>query len=323
VAEQTQERRPLKPPNNVVVLGGAGFLGSEVVRAFVAAGSSVTVVSRRLPVESRAANVAGASVIVGDATDRTLLEKVLRDADHIVDAVGSPNPSESQRAPAASLVETLPRLLVLLEALRDRTNVGMTYFSSGGTVYGNALRNPIDECTTCEPVTSYGAIKVTAEQHVAMYCRAYGLSARILRVANAYGPTQDAARGQGVVAAVLAAAMSGKSVPIYGDGRAVRDYIHAADVAQAVVRLAAVPDGPRVFNVGTSVGHSTRDVLRIVEQASGRSVPFDDQPARGFDIRRSVLDTALLASWVEWHPRTLEEGIAETWAQRNSPTAVH
>jgi UDP-glucose 4-epimerase len=153
------------------------------------------------------------------------------------------------------------------------------------------------------------------EKSVDEYAEAYGIPARILRVANAYGPLQSAADGQGIVAVLLEAALTGGQVNIFGDGGSVRDYVHVADVARAVVRLPPDRDDSRVFNVGSGTGVSIRQVLEIVNRVTGSPVAVRWTEERGFDVRSIVLDVTRLNQHLDWEPRDLETGTAQMWNQ--------
>ncbi len=300
------------PPKRVLVLGGTGFMGSEIARAFVAMGSSVTVVGRHDP-GGRCAGLAGAELVLGDAGDPLVLSPLVDRVDHVVHAVGSMLPKESNASPAEDTATTLPAILSLLELLRFRPGVGLTYLSSGGTVYGNPTQVPVSERASCDPTTSYGVVKLAAEKYIGMYAMLYDMRTRILRIGNTYGPFQPAGRSQGIVGAFLAAARDGTPVRVFGDGSMVRDYVHVSDVAYAVVELARRPEGPRVVNLGSGVGHTVLDVVDIVSRVTGVGLAVEHFPDRGFDVRAIVLDVGVLSGLVAWDPIPFEEGIERTW----------
>ncbi len=307
-------------PKRVLVLGGTGFLGSEIARAFAAAGSSVTVLARRDPGEQWRADLADPELVLADAGDPLALAPLLDRVDHVVHAVGSLLPQESNARPAEDAATTLPALVSMLEILRFRPGVGLTYLSSGGTVYGNPAQLPAKESGRCDPITSYGVVKLAAEKYIGMYSILYGVPTRILRVSNAYGPFQPTGRSQGIVGAFLAAARDGACVRVFGDGSMTRDYVHVSDVAHAVVELARRPGGPRVVNVGSGVGHTVRDVLEIVRCVTDLELAVDHLPDRGFDVRAIVLDIAILSALVTWDPISFKDGIRKTWHDLLSPT---
>ena len=301
------------PCERVLVLGGTGFIGSEIARRFLAAGSAVTVVARHEPVARVREDLAGAELVCGDAGDPLVLSPLLDRADHVVNAVGSMLPKESNTNPAADAATSLPAIVSILELLRFRPGIRLTHLSSGGTIYGNPKDVPVSESASCDPITSYGVVKLAAEKYIGMYSTLYGLTARILRVSNAYGPFQPSDRSQGVVGAFLTAVSNGKPVHVFGDGSMVRDYVHVTDLARAVVELAQISGGPRVVNVGSGVGHTVLDVVNIVSAVTGVPLAVRHAPDRGFDVRSVVLDIGLLSSLITWNPISFEDGIERCW----------
>jgi UDP-glucose 4-epimerase len=295
------------------VLGGTGLLGAEIARRALDGGAPVTILARHAPDPSCARLLAGARVVLGDAADRAALCEALDGAGHVVHALGTPHPAASATAPHAQHDAELPTLDRLLVELRRRPGVALTFLSSGGAVYGDAATLPVPEPTSCHPRSPYGVTKLAAERRVLLAAADDGLAARVLRVGNAYGARQRHDTGQGVVAAMLHAARTGTPIRLYGDGGSVRDYVDARDVADAVVRLAAIPRGPRVLNVGTGIGHRVLDVQAEVEALSGARLEVWHAPARLTDVSAVVLDLARLHMLLDWHPRTLRAGIADAW----------
>jgi UDP-glucose 4-epimerase len=273
----------------VVVLGGTGFIGSAVTRKLVDDGSEVTVVARRAP--TGVDLPPGARVLQRDAADPAIYDEVLDGASAVVYAVGCLFPGESNADPLADIHGSLTPLIQLLEALRQRPEVPMVFLSSGGTVYGNPKTMPVTEDHPTDPTTSYGILKLAAEKYVGMYRELYGLEARVLRVANAYGPGQLTGREQGVVGAFLDRIVRGMPVTIFGTGRNVRDYIQIDDVAHAVVS-ALTAGGAHTVNIGTGIGTSLLQIVQQLEGIAGHPVEIDFRPSRGFDVDSIVLDVA-------------------------------
>lgn len=309
------------PGPRVLVLGGTGLLGAEVARTLLAEGTPVTVVARQAPTGVRADWLAPAEVVLGPADDPSVLAKALEGVGHVVHALGALPPARTDRHPLEHQAVVVPTLLGVLDALVERPGVGITYLSSGGAVYGSGCRLPVTEDSPCHPVSAYGVTKLTAEHFVGMYATVHGIPARVLRVANAYGPLQAAGTGQGVVAAFVEAALAGEPVRVFGDGSVVRDYVEVSDVARAVSRLLARGDGPLVVNVGTGVGHSVRQVVGVVEDATGRRLEVEWAPTRRTDVDAIYLDTTRLASLIEWAPTPLAEGVAAVVATRRRRAA--
>lgn len=305
--------RPRGDRPAVLVLG-AGFLGAAIARDLVAGGCRTTVLTRTEPSDERRASLRGAEVEVGDASDHVVLQRLLDGVTEIVYAIGSASPAESSLDPAGDIGRVVPPLIRLLELMRSRPGVRLTYLSSGGAVYGNTHILPIPEHTPLRPVSSYGIIKATCEQYVEMYCDVHGTTARIVRIGNVYGPGQLAGREQGVVARLLAAAMSGAPVPIFDLDGPVRDYVYVDDVASAVARLVTSIDDVAVVNLATSVGHNLREVVDCVRAVTGRPLRTHLLERRGFDVRANVLDTTVLRELIAYDPIDLATGIARTWS---------
>jgi len=293
------------------------------VRQFLDHGFEVTSLSRHEPDARTAELVDGARLVHGDAKDLAALRRALDGVAHVVDALGAPHPAASAAAtPKAQFDAELPVLSGLLAELRNRRDVSLTFLSSGGAIYGNAAVLPVYETTDCHPVSPYGEAKLAAERLVFTSARDYGLSARILRVANAYGARQRARTGQGLVATMLRAAQTGEPVSVFGDGCSVRDYVDARDVAGAVVALRAHPRGPTIVNVGTSVGHRVLDVRAVVEQVTGSVLKLRHEPPRGTDVASVVLDVARLTALMDWNPRSLQQGVGEAWDEIRTVPAL-
>ena len=307
------------PLGRVLVLGGTGFIGSEVSVGFRQAGWAVRALARR-PLLSPSSAAAGVELVLGPAEDANVLHRVLEDVDWVVHAVGCAPPGALTDDFDSTAVSVLG-LDTLLEALRYRPGVGLTFVSSGGAVYGDVTHLPVDEETRCRPISAYGLSKLMAEDSIAAYSARYEIPARILRVSNAYGPRQDGANGQGVIGALLRAAATGRSVPVFDAGRAVRDFVHVEDVARAVMALRPSRSGPQVVNVGGGVGHSVVQILEMVERLTAVRLTIEWLPRRPSDVRAIVLNVSRLHTMMAWRPLDLETGIARIWHELSTGPA--
>jgi UDP-glucose 4-epimerase len=297
----------------VLVLGGTGLLGAAIAEELLEVGRAVRILARNRPERPPAPHL---EFVVGRVEDPMVVAGALADVDWVVHAVGCPPPASANRRPDGALQATVPGLLTVLDALKRRPGTGLTYLSSGGTVYGNAFSATVSEHVDCSPVSAYGVAKLAGEKYIGMYANQYGIPVKILRVANAYGPRQSAAGGQGIVAALLAAATDGTSVDIRDGGTAIRDFIHVDDVAWATARLRPDATSPRVVNVGTGRGRSVLEVLRIVESVTGEVVQVNWTGHQSSDVHANVLDVRRLGQLVGgWDPVDLETGVARTWAE--------
>jgi len=294
--------------DTVVLLGGAGFIGRHLARRLLAEGVPAVILDRQRP-----AALPGVEIEVGDFADPTALGRVLRPGRVVVHLAWSTLPATSNEDPAADLRDNVSGSLTLLNACCRAGVRRLLFFSSGGTVYGNARRVPLREDDPTDPICAYGVSKLAVEKYLALFHRLSGLDGIILRPSTAYGPDQDYRRGQGAVTAFTDLAARGEPITIWGDGNVVRDFLHVDDLVDATVRLMRHdpgPGGPRVFNVGTGQGTSLRELVTIIGRALGRQPAVQYAPPRGLDVETNVLDSTRLREATGWRPSvTLPEGI--------------
>jgi len=159
----------------------------------------------------------------------------------------------------------------------------------------------------------HGITSLAGESYLRRYREIYGVPTLALRCSNVYGPGQPGNRSQGLVAAALESIRGARELPVFGDGGALRDYIHVGDVVAALRRLVGRPAVPPVLNLGSGEGHTVQEVVGLVEDVTGESVAARYLPVRVGDVARIVLDVSLLRSLVLFEPRSLRCGIVETW----------
>lgn len=281
---------------------------------------------RATPVDASADAGAGAltceALDLADSASAGRLAELVGASTAVVYAVGALYPAETEGRPWRDLYTSLPPFLTTLEAMTRRPGARLVFLSSGGTVYGDAGPRPLPESTPRSPLSSYGISKLAAEQYLSEHRLRVGNPATSLRVGNAYGPGQRVERGQGAVAAFLAAARDGATVPFYGSGDVTRDYVHVDDVAQAVSAVVDLAEPPLAINVGTGVGTSLTELHRMVEQVTGRPVRRALLPARPVDLPVNVLDVTLARDLWGWDPRDLATGLRDTWLDEGTRDEV-
>jgi UDP-glucose 4-epimerase len=199
---------------------------------------------------------------------------------------------------AASALPVPPRLILL---------------SSGGTVYGPPAQPPFRESDEPSPVNAYGLDKWVQEQSA----RTGGLDVTVLRIANAYGPGQRPAPGQGVLAHWMTAVKQDLPVQVFGDPTATRDYVYADDVARAVVAAHRALDAPPVVNIGSGVATTLGGLLDALRLAvAPHSVQAEHFPPRASDASHSVLDVSLARRTLGWEPQvSLRDGVRLMWEE--------
>lgn len=294
-----------------LVIGGNGFIGAHLAEGLRTRGHGVRVLD---PGQARAdVDWAGIDYVQGAYTDAACILDALDEVDTVFHLASTTVPATSNRDPAHDVSSNLVGALGLIAAMQARGLRRIVFFSSGGTVYGDPDVLPVPESHPLRPISSYGIVKVAIEQYLSMYRHLGQLDPLVLRPSNPYGPRQSAAGGQGFVAAAIARLHAGTPLQIWGDGETVRDYIFIDDLVELAIR-AADSGTCGIFNAGSGSGASLNDIRAAIERAAGRPMSVEHLPARGFDVRRVVLDVSAARERFAWTPAiNLEDGIARTW----------
>ncbi|WP_284945419.1 NAD-dependent epimerase/dehydratase family protein [Acidisoma cladoniae] len=306
-----------------LILGGGGFIGKHVALLLAQAGHQVTLAGRRPLVHAMPAALADRVTFrrleLGSADWDALVAK----ADVVHHYAWGSLPASANANPGGDLRTNVGLTIDMLDALHRRGAGRVVFSSSGGTVYGKLHAVPVSEDHPMAPITAYGAGKATAEVYLGLYRAMHGLDCRIARIANPYGAGQDLSRGLGAVTTFLHHALNGLPITIWGTGDVVRDYIHIADAAQALVALAAAPRHETfIFNVGSGVGISLNEIVAELETRLGRTLDVTRTATRAFDVPISLLSVARAKSVLGWAPAlSFTDGMARTLddLRRNLP----
>lgn len=301
----------------VVLVGGGGFIGQHVARLLLNDGNKVVMLSRNINVDSVAIDPS-IDVHYGDYGDREFLRNVLAGANAVVHLAHDSLQLNQICDMAAEYQRNIAPAIQLMEECLVAGIDKFVFVSSGGTVYGNpTFRKPLKEDAAPLPISLYGTSKLCIEHMVHLYSKQRGLPGIIVRPANAYGPGQIPFKGQGLVATAFASAMQGKSITVFGDGGAVRDYVHVDDVAYAITSLLNDGQVGEVYNIGSGVGTSVLElvqehILPIVKQA-GFDLQLERKDARAIDVAYNVLDIKKLSRCINFSPITLAAGLPGSW----------
>ncbi|GAB5403985.1 MAG: UDP-glucose 4-epimerase GalE [Aureliella sp.] len=312
---------------NVLVIGGAGYVGSHTVRRLISDGHTVWVYDN-LSRGHRAA-VPDGRLVEGELCDRKRLESVM--AEKRIDAVmhfaAFALVGESVAQPAMYYQNNVTATLELLEAMRA-SGVSKIVFSSTTATYGQPSKMPIAETTPQLPINPYGFTKLVVEHALADYARAYGFGVAALRYFNAAGASPDGDIGEDhdpeshLIPIVLQTALGQRErIGIFGDdyktpdGTCIRDYIHVDDLADAHDRaLQLLEPGSNIqVNLGTGVGQSVKDVVEACRRVTGHAIPTVLEERRPGDPDELVADSSLAQRLLNWKPKYTDiESIVET-----------
>ena len=317
--------------NNILVVGGAGYIGSHMVRYLQDAGYEVIVLDDLSTGERKA--VGGAVFVEGSLGDSELLDTIF--SDHQIDAVmhfaAYIQVGESVENPAKYYQNNVVNTLVLLDAM-IKHEVPYFIFSSTAAVFGNPEYVPIDEVHPHVPINPYGMTKLMVEQILNDYTHAYGLKFGSLRYFNAAGAHPDGSIGPchkpvtHLIPLILQAASGRrKDIKVFGtdydtpDGSCIRDYIHVMDLCDAHLKLLdyMMKGGKECcFNLGTGTGYSVLEVIKEAEKIVGHDIPTEITDRRAGDPAQLVADGGKAKKNLDWQPQCsdLPTIIKHNWA---------
>jgi nucleoside-diphosphate-sugar epimerase len=302
------------PPSRCLVTGGAGFIGSNLTRALLAAGCEVTVIDD-LSVGKREHLPDDAHLQFVRADLRRLddLPRLVRSADyvfHLAAQVG--NVLSLERTGRDAEVNILGSLR-LFEACRD-TDVRKVVYSSSSATFGEAEALPIAENHVQRPASFYALSKLTAERYAGLAAELWRVPAISLRYFNVYGLPMEESEYTGVISIFFNRLLAGADLTVYGDGEAVRDFVHVGDVVQANLRAALAGHPGREYNIGSGMATTVRMLTELIPQIVGREATVTYRDARAGEVRRSLADITLARRELGYEPRyDLRRGIAEMW----------
>ena len=296
----------------ILVTGGAGFIGSHLVDALLAAGHEI-LVADDLSTGKRENLPAGVDLAVVDIATPEI-ERLIADVkpEVLFHLAAQIDVRRSVADPVFDArVNVLGTAAIAGAAARAGTRT-IIFSSTGGAIYGEQKDFPADEGHATKPTSPYGVAKLCGELYLGLFARTNGMRAVALRYANVYGPRQDPHGEAGVVAIFCGRLLAGKPLTIYGDGGQTRDYVYVGDVVRANLCALGNETARGSFNIGT--GRET-DVVTLARLLGGGDVSLEYAPARPGEQRRSVIDPRRAEIDLEWRPTVaLEEGLRRTLA---------
>ncbi|MHB9025724.1 MAG: NAD-dependent epimerase/dehydratase family protein [Armatimonadota bacterium] len=297
----------------ILVTGGAGFIASNVVDAFLGEGHEVAIVDNL------------SSGLAENINPRARFYQVdLRDAEGLGKAFAEFQPEiidhhaaqiDVRKSTDDPVFDAQTNILGSLNLLRLALKHGVrkiVYASTGGAIYGEPAYLPADERHPVQPLSEYGISKHTVEHYLYAYGVNYDLHYTILRYGNVYGPRQNPHGEAGVIAIFTGRMLAGSPVTIFGAGAAIRDYVYVGDVVRA--NLQALTRGDReIVNIGTGVGTSVNELAQLLATATGYSLEPAHAPERLGEVSTIYLDVQHAAQALEWRPEvTIADGIRRT-----------
>jgi UDP-glucose 4-epimerase len=316
------------PPSRALVTGGAGFIGSHVSAALLAAGHEVVIIDD-LSSGKRANIPEGARFEHLDirSSDAAMVVREGR-FDTLVHLAAQMDVRKSVADPVADASINIVGTLNLLEAVRAAAQRPRVVFSStGGVLYGDFTTPPNVETFEKNPESPYAIAKLSVEYYLAYYARVHGLDTVALRFANVFGPRQDPHGEAGVVAIFCERILAGRPLTVFGDGEQTRDYVYIDDVVRAVqlAASAALPAPAKLdergFNIGTATPTSVLQIAALLKRISDADVTVEFALKRAGEQARSFVSNEKAARLLGWTPKaSLDAGLSATfrWFQSHS-----
>lgn len=302
----------MQKSKNLLLIGGAGFIGSNLVGKLLEEGYRIVVYEQKKCNISRLPKSNNLNIEYGTLSDVTYFENILHKykIDTIFHLASSIIPSSGRNA-FISDIENILIPTVQLLPLISKLGIKLYYFSSGGTVYGNRYNNDehIIEEEDKNPISFYGISKLFIEKMILLENNRSKLNYVILRPSNLFGPGQNVKGNQGLIAVVLGKILNGEEVIIWGDGENVRDYIYIDDFINCISKLFRSNVNNEILNVGTGIGHSINDILSIITNISHHQVNVRYDKSRNVDVSSSVLNTSKLLKYVDVSFTSIEDGV--------------
>lgn len=287
----------------ILILGGTGFLGSNMCRYLYTRGYEVYCFDLKYPMH-RQKNI---QYIKGDFFDEKELEKVVQDKECIIHAISTVQPGNSNEKYMRGYENDFIQTIKLCDMLVGKP-VKMIFISSGGTVYGNHKEQPIREEILPRPINHYGNIKLSIENAMRTFNYQMNTHFIIARVSNPYGQGQDFQKGVGFIDAALKNTLNGKAIEIWGDGENVRDFVFVEDVCKMVECLIEYEGEEDTFNICSGTGVSQNEVIEIIRRM-GFQPQVEYKEKRRVDVRAIILSDQKIRKLWKKNPIQLEQGM--------------
>ncbi len=294
--------------------GGAGFIASHLVDAYLERGDQVLVIDDLSSGSKKNLSSKAELFEISLLDDR--VEKIVKNfkPDLINHHAAQKSVRDSVDRPKKDADINIMGLLNLLEAAKKTSCRQVLFASSGGAIYGEQEKFPADEGQVTKPLSPYGISKLASEHYLRFYTESFGFRAVALRYANVYGPRQDPLGEAGVVAIFCSRLLEDRPLTIYGTGEQTRDFVYVADVVKANLLAEKQPSRFLEINIGTQKESSVLDLAKHLTQVSGRNEKIQFEERKPGEQDRSVLDISLAKSVLGWSPEfQFLEGLRQTY----------
>lgn len=303
------------PTKGILILGSAGFVGTSLLNRLGNTNHRIFSISTHAQPKGSFPNV---NTFVCSLDNHKVLREVLPQCNIVFYFASHSTPGFSAHKSSIEANANLLPCLRFLELLEEYKDTLLVYLSSGGAVYGNGSSDLNSENLALKPLSYYGAGKAAIEKFLLAYQSQTGNKILILRPSNLYGPGQKIKEGFGIIPTTFKKIVEGTPVSIWGNGQAVRDYLHIDDflnLCEIIIEKRTIPTyRRRIYNVGSGEGISLNHLLRLIENVTGGKVQKEYRNQRGVDVDHNVLDCLRIKDDYDWVVESdLQRGILQTW----------
>ncbi len=301
---------------NVVVLGAAGFIGTNLIRKLASNDNNkIKATDVRLEYLDNIKKFAlhNVELLESDFGSNACFDTILENQDVVYHLVSTTIPANSNKSIYEDFNSNVLGTINLLDSCVKCGVKKVVFISSGGTVYGKDGKCPLSEDDNTNPISSYGLQKLTIEKILQVYNYEYQLDYRVVRLSNPYGPYQRPNGKLGAVTTFIYKILKGESINVFGDGSVVRDYIYIDDAIEAIFKIAASDCTYKLFNVGRGCGVSIDELLHLIQKVLNKKADVTYVKGRNTDVPVNFLDVSRYRShFGEVCVTNLEDGIIKT-----------
>jgi UDP-glucose 4-epimerase len=309
--------------NSIALIGGGGFIGTNLANFFIEKDYDVLVIGRSVIEDSQNIEHKIKRRLI-DVNKTSKLIEALDEYENIVWLVNDLVPSASMDSLVDDFTFNVTPLINFLESV-NRLEIlkRFVFISSGGTIYGDSPNKIfLKEDDAKNPISAYGLSKIIAENYIDFITKRSSFESVILRPSNVYGNHQNLKKPQGIVGYAFNALINNKTIDLYADGKVIRDFIHVLDLAEAIkccVENKHQLDKTETYNVGSQEAYTIKEVLDLINEVSNGNIQTISKPARTFDCEFNVLNISKINSELGWEPKVkIRDGLEKVWQWVNS-----
>lgn len=302
----------------VIVIGGNGFIGRNLVNELVNQSFEVIVYDIYIP-SAPNEKISNVTYIEGNVSNIDYLYKTSENANAVIWLFHSNVPATSLNEIETDYhINTIPLIQFCRRITKNSKIDRFVYLSSGGTIYGDSTNFiPIKEDYQKKPISSYGLSKLVCEQSLSYIFSNSKINLYILRPSNVYGRYQNLKKPQGIIGLTFLALMSNQPIIIFGSGLIIRDYIHVFDLSQSVIKCLNhenIDSSEFILNIGSGQGVSINEITSQMSLIANKPYIIDRRPDRSFDCKYNVLDISKAKEVLKWGPTiSINTGLTDVW----------